>query len=71
VRDAIHAFDERGFDALDPEPSGGRREKIGEQVRGWICAIARTSPADRRVTAFYRVMHVLAALDWRRDRLVR
>jgi hypothetical protein len=27
-------------------PSGGRRCKIGEQVRTRICAIARTSPAD-------------------------
>ncbi|WP_252446048.1 helix-turn-helix domain-containing protein [Pseudonocardia humida] len=46
VRDVIHAFNERGFDALDPKPSGGRRRKIGEQVRTWICRIARTSPTD-------------------------
>jgi transposase len=52
VRDVIHAFNERGFDALDPEPSGGRPTKIGEQVRAWICAIARTSPADWGITAF-------------------
>ncbi|GAA0898435.1 hypothetical protein GCM10009559_60870 [Pseudonocardia zijingensis] len=52
VRDVIHAFNERGFDALDPKPSGGRRKKIGEQVREWICLIARTSPADWGITAF-------------------
>jgi transposase len=52
VRDVIHAFNERGFDALDPQPSGGRRKKIGDQVRAWICAIARSAPADRGITAF-------------------
>ena len=52
VRDVIHAFNERGFDALDPKPSGGRPKKIGEQIRAWICTIARTSPADWGITAF-------------------
>lgn len=52
VRDVIHAFNERGFDALDPKPSGGRPKKIGEQLRAWICTIARTSPADWGITAF-------------------
>ena len=33
VRDVIHAFNERGFDALDPKWSGGRRRKIGEHPR--------------------------------------
>jgi hypothetical protein len=46
VRDVIHAFNERGFDALDPKPSGGPGRKIGEQLCSWICTIARTSPAD-------------------------
>ncbi|MGH4008669.1 MAG: helix-turn-helix domain-containing protein [Pseudonocardiaceae bacterium] len=52
VRDVIHAFNERGFDALDPKPSGGRRKKIGEQIREWICLIARTSPAECGLTGF-------------------
>jgi transposase len=52
VRDVIHAFNERGFDALDPKPSGGRRKRIGEQLRSWICTIARTSPADWGITGF-------------------
>jgi transposase len=48
----IHAFNERGFDALDPKPSGGRPRKSREQLREWICTIARTSAADWGVTAF-------------------
>ncbi|MFD7594605.1 IS630 family transposase [Kitasatospora sp. NPDC059812] len=52
VRDVIHAFDERGFDALDPKWSGGRPKTIGEQVRERICLIARTSPADWGIAAF-------------------
>ena len=44
VRDVIHAFNERGFDALDPKWSGGRPKTIGDQVRERICLIARTSP---------------------------
>ena len=46
VRDVIHAFNERGFDALDPKPNGRRPKRIGDQLRRWICTIARTSPAD-------------------------
>ncbi len=30
----------------------GRRRKIGEQIRSWICLIARTSPAENRLTGF-------------------
>jgi transposase len=52
VRDVIHAFNERGFDALDPKWSGGRPRKIGDRIREWICLIARTSPAECGITAF-------------------
>ncbi len=52
VRDVIHAFNERGFDALDPKWNGGRPKTIGERVRERICLIARTSPADWGITAF-------------------
>jgi transposase len=52
VRDVIHAFNERGFAALDPKWSGGRPRTIGEQIRGRICLIARTSPTDWGITAF-------------------
>ncbi|MER6607935.1 helix-turn-helix domain-containing protein [Streptomyces sp. NPDC000927] len=52
VRDVIHAFNERGFDALDPKWSGGRRPVISERVREHIRLIARTSPADWGITGF-------------------
>ena len=52
VRDVIHAFNERGFDALDPKWNGGRPRTIGDKIRERICLIARTSPADWGITAF-------------------
>src|SRR4051812_38402944 len=52
VRDVIHAFNERGFDALDPKWSGGRRRRIGDRIREWICLIARTSPAECGLSGF-------------------
>lgn len=52
VRDVIHAFNERGFDALDPKWSGGRPQTISERVREHIRLIARTSPADWNIVAF-------------------
>ncbi|MEU2265082.1 helix-turn-helix domain-containing protein [Streptomyces olindensis] len=52
VRDVIHAFNWRGFDALDPKWSGGRPRMISDEVREHISLIARTSPADRKITAF-------------------
>lgn len=52
VRDVIHAFNERGFDALDPKWSGGRPRTISERVREHICLIARTSPDDWGLTGF-------------------
>lgn len=52
ARDVTHAFNERGFDALDPKWSGGRPRTIRSQVREQICLIARTSPADWKITAF-------------------
>jgi len=52
VRSVVHAFNERGFDALDPKWSGGRPRRIGEWVRERICLIARTTPAEWGITAF-------------------
>ena len=52
VRDVIHAFNEQGLDALDPKWSGGRPKTISDEVREHICLIARTSPADWKITAF-------------------
>ncbi|RMI28642.1 IS630 family transposase [Actinomadura harenae] len=52
VRGVVHAFNERGFDALDPKWSGGRPRRIGERVRERICLIARTTPAEWGITGF-------------------
>lgn len=52
VRDVVHAFNERGFDALDPKWSGGRPKTIDDRMRERICLIARTSPADWGIAAF-------------------
>lgn len=52
VRDVILAFNGRGLDALDPKWSGGRPKTISDEVREHICLIARTSPADWKVSAF-------------------
>ncbi|WP_455754855.1 IS630 family transposase [Streptomyces mirabilis] len=52
VRDVIHAFNERGFDALNPKWNGGRAKTISDEAREQICLIARTSPADWKITAF-------------------
>jgi transposase len=52
VRDVIHAFNERGFDALNPQWNGGHSKTISDEAREHICLIARTSPADWKITAF-------------------
>jgi transposase len=52
VRDVIHAFNERGFDALDPKWSGGRPRVISQETRERICLIARTVPAEWGITGF-------------------
>jgi transposase len=52
VRYVIRAFNELGFDALDPKWNGGRPKAISDEVREHICLIARTSPADWKITAF-------------------
>ena len=52
VREVIHAFNERGFEALDPKWSGGRPPAISERVRERICLIARTVPAEWGITGF-------------------
>lgn len=52
MRDVIRAFNQRGFDALNPKWSGGRSRMISDEVREHICLIARTSPADWKISAF-------------------
>lgn len=46
AREVIHAFNERGFAALDPKWSGGRPPKFGPQAREAICRVAKTAPAQ-------------------------
>jgi transposase len=40
VRKVIHAFNERGFASLDPEPRGGRPRRITDEQRARIVAVA-------------------------------
>jgi transposase len=44
AREVIHAFNDKGFAALDPKWSGGRPPKFGPHVRELICRVARTPP---------------------------
>ncbi|WP_236567533.1 IS630 family transposase [Nocardia sp. CY41] len=46
VRQVIHDFDEKGFDALDPKWKGGRPVKTDSVTRDRICQIARCCPRD-------------------------
>ncbi|GAA3413559.1 IS630 family transposase [Streptosporangium vulgare] len=50
VREVIHAFNERGFDALNPKWSGGRPSAISVRARERICLIAKTVPAEWGIT---------------------
>ena len=52
VRGVIHAFNERGFNALDPKWSGGRPPVISQATREHICLIARTTPTEWGIKAF-------------------
>jgi transposase len=44
ARGVIHAFNEKGFAALDPKWSGGRPRRFGPAVRELICRTAKTPP---------------------------
>ena len=44
VRDVIHAFNERGFEALDPKWSGGRPPTVDDTTRQKVVAMAKTDP---------------------------
>ncbi|MFI2279615.1 IS630 family transposase [Nocardia beijingensis] len=46
VRQVIHEFNERGFDALDPKWSAGRPKKVDRATRERIACIARCCPRD-------------------------
>ena len=45
AREVIHAFNEKGFAALDPKWSGGRPRKFGSVApRDSFCRVATTAP---------------------------
>ncbi|WP_454199334.1 IS630 family transposase [Nocardia sp. Marseille-Q1738] len=46
VRQVIHEFNERGFEALDPKWSAGRPKKVDRATRERIACIARCCPRD-------------------------
>jgi hypothetical protein len=54
VRDVIHSFNERGFDALDPKPSGDARRR-SESSSAPGSARSPAPPADRGGTGQDRV----------------
>jgi transposase len=51
VRKVIHAFNERGFGSLDPEPRGGRPRRITAEQRARIIAVAGARPDTLGVAA--------------------
>jgi len=51
VRKVIHAFNERGFSSLDPEPRGGRPRRITDEQRAQIIAVAGARPDTLGVPA--------------------
>jgi len=51
VRKVIHAFNERGFSSLDPEPRGGRPRRITAEQRARIIAVAGARPDTLGVAA--------------------
>lgn len=44
VRKVIHAFNQRGFDSLDPDYRGGRPKKTTPEQHDRIVAVARARP---------------------------
>jgi transposase len=49
VRKVIHAFNDRGFDSLDPDYRGGRPRKTTPEQRDRIVAVARARPDTQGV----------------------
>ncbi len=49
VRKVIHAFNEQGFESLDPDYRGGRPKKTTPAQRDRIVAVARTRPDHQGV----------------------
>ena len=61
VRDVIHAFNERGLAALDPQWAGGRPRLISDDDIAFIVATATTRPAPLGVPFTHWSVRKLAA----------
>ena len=61
VRKVIHDFNERGFEALDPDYRGGRPKSTSPAQRDRIVAVARTRPDHQGVALTRWSMSKLAA----------
>ena len=48
VRDVIHAFNQRGLAALDPQWAGGRPRLISDEDIEFVVATATTRPGQAR-----------------------
>ena len=78
VRDVIHAFNERGLAALDPQWAGGRPRRISNADVAFIVATATTRPETlglpfthwsvRKLAAYLRRNHQ-RVVRVRRERL--
>jgi transposase len=66
VRKVIHAFNEEGFDSLDPDYRGGRPPKTTPAERDRIVAVARARPDTQGVAltrwSLPRLRHHLATM---------
>jgi transposase len=49
AREVVHAFDDQGFAALDPQCSGGRAPRFGPHARELVCQTAKTVPHQLRL----------------------
>jgi transposase len=61
VRDVIHAFNQRGLDALDPQWAGGRPRLINDDDVEFIVATAKTRPAKHGLPFTHWSVRKLAA----------
>jgi transposase len=61
VRKVIHAFNDRGFDSLDPDYRGGRPKKTTPVQRDRIVSVARARPDTQGVALTRRSLPKLQA----------
>ena len=72
VRDVIHAFNQRGLAALDPQWAGGRPRRISDDDVAFIVATAKTRPGPSgRPFTHWSVRKLAAYLRRNDQRIVR